>query len=463
MVLNFGYGTLRKRRAPLSAALLVVLALLWPAPSEAERITLIRDAEIESTIQAYATPLFQAAGLSPTGIRLILVDDKSLNAFVAGGLNIYINTGLLMSADDPLEVIGVIAHETGHLSGAHVAARGDALDKSQAQVIASYVLGLGAALATGNAGVGGLIISGGQDIALKGLLRYTRSQETSADQAALTYLEATGQSPRGLLEFMERLEGQEILLGSRQDPYLSTHPLSHDRVDFFRNAVRNSPYRDTPARPEFVILHERMRAKLIGFLEPLSRVLKAYPESDNSLPARYARAIAYYRVPDLKKALPLIDGLLAENPDDPYFHELKGQVLFENGRVREALPEYEAAARLLPKSATIRQALAQAQIELNEPELDQAALGHLAWTLREEPDNAFAWRLTAIAHGRAGDQGMTALALAESAIASESYVEALRHAKRAEKLLGEGSPSWLRAQDLSIQAERQAKKQKKKN
>jgi predicted Zn-dependent protease len=455
-------NTLRNLRVPLSVILLAALVFLWPARSQAERISLIRDAEIESIIRAYATPLFQAAGLSPTGIKLILINDKSLNAFVADGLNIYINTGLLMRADDPLEVIGVIAHETGHLSGAHIAARGDALAQSQAGIIASYVLGLGAALATGNAGVGAFILTGGQDIALKGLLRYTRSQESAADQAALTLLEATEQSPRGLLEFMERLEGQEVLLGGSQDPYLSTHPLSSDRVDFFRNAVQKSPYRDNPASAEFRRLHERMRAKLIGFLEPLRKVIYAYPESDNSVPARYARAIAYYRIPDLDRALPLIDGLLADYPEDPYFHELKGQILFENARIREALPEYEAAARLLPASATIRQALAQAQIEINEPEFDRAALENLSWTLREEPDNAFAWRLAAIAHGRAGDQAMTALALAESALAGQDYPTALRQARRAEKLLNEGTPGWLRAQDLGIEAERQVKKMKKK-
>ncbi len=448
----------RKPPVPLLFVVILLLGALLPQRADADRLRLIRDAEIESIIRTYATPLFQAAGLSPQGIRLYLVQDRSLNAFVAGGLNMFINTGLLMQAEHPGQVIGVIAHETGHISGGHLATRGTALEQTRGALIATYLLGIGAALATGEGGVGAAVISGGQDVALRGLLQYTRTQESSADQAAVTLLQATGQSPRGLLEFMEKLKGQEVLLTNNQDPYLRTHPLTQERITFLENALRQSPYADTPPSAELVVMHDRMRAKLIGFLQALGQVLRVYPEEDTSLPARYARAIAYYRVPDIEQALGEIDGLLAEAPGDPYFRELKGQMLLEHGRVAEALPEYQAAANALPDAPQIRQALAKAQIQLDDREMDRAALSNLAETLRQEPNNPSAWRLAAVAHGRLGDQGMTALALAESALARGRFAEARDRANHAIGLLEENSASWLRAQDLKNEAERRLDK-----
>ena len=454
MFVNGENRPVRKPPVPLLFVVILLLGALLPQRADADRLRLIRDAEIESIIRTYATPLFQAAGLSPQGIKLYLVRDRTLNAFVAGGLNMFINTGLLMQAEHPGQVIGVIAHETGHISGGHLATRGTALEQTRGALIATYLLGLGAALATGEGGVGAAVISGGQDVALRGLLQYTRTQESSADQAAVTLLQATGQSPRGLLEFMEKLKGQEVLLTDNQDPYLRTHPLTQERITFLENALRQSPYADTPPSAELVVMHDRMRAKLIGFLQALGQVLRVYPEDDTSLPARYARAIAYYRVPDIEQALGEIDGLLAEAPGDPYFRELKGQMLLEHGRVAEALPEYQAAANALPNAPQIRQALAKAQIQLDDREMDRAALSNLAETLRQEPNNPSAWRLAAVAHGRLGDQGMTALALAESALARGRFSEARDRANHAIGLLEENSASWLRAQDLKNEAER---------
>ena len=454
MFVNGENRPVRKPPVPLLFVVILLLGALLPQRADADRLRLIRDAEIESIIRTYATPLFQAAGLSPQGIKLYLVQDRTLNAFVAGGLNMFINTGLLMQAEHPGQVIGVIAHETGHLSGGHLATRGTALEQTRGALIATYLLGLGAALATGEGGVGAAVISGGQDVALRGLLQYTRTQESSADQAAVTLLQATGQSPRGLLEFMEKLKGQEVLLTDNQDPYLRTHPLTQERITFLENALRQSPYADTPPSAELVVMHDRMLAKLIGFLQPLGQVLRVYPEDDTSLPARYARAIAYYRVPDIEQALGEIDGLLAEAPGDPYFRELKGQMLLEHGRVAEALPEYQAAANALPNAPQIRQALAKAQIQLDDREMDRAALSNLAETLRQEPNNPSAWRLAAVAHGRLGDQGMTALSLAESALARGRFAEARDRANHAIGLLQENSASWLRAQDLKNEAER---------
>lgn len=435
-----------------------MLAAMTSSTASAQQIRLIRDAEIENIIRLYSTPLFQAAGLSPKDINVYLVNDPKLNAFVAGGLNIFLNTGTLIQANDPLEVIGVIAHETGHIAAGHAVTRGESIRQSTRSIIASYIIGLGAAIATGRPELAAAIISGGQEIALKGLLRYNRAQESAADEIAVRLLNGNGQSPRGLLEFMRKIGGQEMLYSSNQDPYLRSHPLTRQRIQFLEDQVRRSSYGKTPAAPKLVALHKRMRAKLIGFLQPMNQVLRRYPEADTSLPAQYARAIANYRKGNLAAALSLIDALLAQHPDDPYFYELRGQIQFESGRIAEAVPDYETAVRLLPDSPQIALALAQAQIEMNDPQTDRKALGHLAKTLRHEPSNAFAWRLAAIVHGRQGDIGMTALALAERALALGQALEARGQAVRAKKILAEGSPSWLRAGDIEELAGRLADK-----
>jgi predicted Zn-dependent protease len=455
--------------AAFLAALLLTLVTASPNPGHAKPMRLIRDAEVEAIIRAYATPLFQAAGLNPQAIDVYLVNDSALNAFVLPGLDMFIHTGLLMRAETPLQVIGVIAHETGHLAAGHTVTRGDSLRRANRGVIASYVLGLAAAIVSGRPEVARAVISGGQDIVLKGLLSYTRSQESAADQAAVRLLNGTGQSPRGLLEFLRILGDQEVLLSSNRDPYLRSHPLTQNRISFLRDQTRLSPYGQDQASPGLMALHARLRAKLIGFLEPRDRVLQRYPLEDRSLPARYARAIASYREADLDAALSQIGDLIAEHPGDPYFHELKGQMLFENGRIAEALPAYETAVRLLPKAPQLRLGLAQVMLEatdlevnggeLNDPELNAKALRHLTEVLRNEPDNAFAWRLTAIAHGRNGDVGMTALALAESALARGQGKEARQQAARAQKILAENSAGWLRAGDVEQAALRLIRRQ----
>ncbi len=432
------------------------------APTEAQGRTIIRDAEIESIIRGYATPLFQAAGLNPRAVDIYLIQDRTLNAYVSGGQNIFIHTGLLIRAEDPLQVIGVLAHEIGHITGGHIAGRMNEYEKAQMTALASYLLGIGAALLSGRPEAAAAVISGGQDLALKGLLSYTRGQEQAADQAAIRYLNGTQQSPRGLLEFMNILGDQEVLLASsRQDPYLRTHPLTQDRVIFLEESLAKSRYKDALPSPELVAGHARVRAKLIGFLESPARVFRKYPPSDNSIPARYARAIAYFKRPNLKKALPLMDELIAEMPNDPFFHELKGQMLFENGRVAEALPEYQTAVSLMPDTPQLRLALAQVMIELNTRQYDEAALDHLERVLIAEPRNAFAWRLSAIAHGRLGDKGMTSLALAEGALSRGRAREARQQAARALHFLPENSPSWLQAQDVAVMAERQEARQRK--
>ncbi len=438
--------------------------LYWPLSSHAaKRPSMIRDAEVENTIRIYATPLFRAAGLRPEDVDIFIVRDGTLNAFVAGGQNLFINTGLIMASEDANGVIGVIAHETGHISGGHLSRVHKALSKGSAASVLATILGGATAIATGRADVGAVIAAGGQSVAARNFLAYSRVQESSADHAAMKFLDQTGHSARGLLSFMEELGDQELLSPAQQDPYVRSHPLTRDRISAVQAHVNKSPHSDKPVSPQLADLHERMKAKLYAFINPMPRTLRVYKASDSSLYSRYARAIGHYRQGKLDKALPLIDGLIAGEPENPYFHELKGQMLFENARLSDALISYGQAAKLLPNSALIRRDLARAQIEYNQPAFLKAAVINLEAALAVEPRSPFNWHLLAIAHGRNGDQGRSSLALAEEALLKNDPKVALHHAGRAQKIFPEGSREWLQAGDILLAAKSAASKQRRKD
>ena len=445
---------LKRIPALVSAALVAALALggafapYRPAAAQSNKISLIRDAETENIIRAYATPLFRAAGLNPEDVRIHLVNDRSLNAFVAGGQRLFINTGLILQSKHSGQLIGVIAHEIGHISGGHLAKMEDELRRASAQQILAMIIGGAVAIGTGRGDAGGAVMMGGASTAMRGFLAFSRTQESAADAAALQFLDQTQQSAQGLLEFMQVLEKQDPRSPDRQDPYLRTHPLSRERVEVLRQHVAASPYSAAPPAELLERMHGRMHAKLFAFLNPLGHTLRQYPERDQSLVARYARAIAYYRAPQLDRALVLIDALIREHPDDPYFNELKGQMLFENGRVADAVAPYEKAVRLLPESGLLKGDLARVQIETQDPALLEPAIAHLNTALREDRAQPFYWRQLAIAHGRRGDMAESSLALAEEAMLLNRKEEARFHAGRAETLLPRGSPGWLKAQDI---------------
>ena len=314
------------------------------------------------------------------------------------------------------------------------------------QQIVSMVLGAGAVVG-GAPGAGQGIILGGQQIAQRGFLAYSRAHEASADAAAITFLETDKQSARGMADFLEMLSQKEAR-SARQDEYVRSHPLTPDRVEFVRDQLSKSQYADAPVPAGYDEKFARIQAKLTGFLKPLSVTLREYPETDQSLAGRYARAIGYYRKPDLSKALPLIDGLIAEHPKDPYFWELKGQMLFENGRLAEAIPAYEEAVKLLPESMLLRVALSQAYLETNEPAYINPALANLHSAVAEDRTMPAVWQQLAIAYGRKGEFGLSALALAERAFLYRDIKEARSQLARAEKMLPENSVGWQRAQDL---------------
>ena len=424
------------------AGVLVLLVALSSAQSRP--LSLIRDAEIETIIGAYAAPLFAAARLDPAAVEIKIVKSPHLNAFVAGGQRIFIFTGLLLAADRPDEVKGVIAHEVGHIAGGHLARLHDRLRHANAQAIVSTLIGLAAAIGSGRGEAGAAAIAGGQQVARRSLLQYSRTQESAADQAALGYLADTGSSPRGLLTFLEKLSDREALLVGDGDSYLLTHPLARERVALLRAQLDATPIREAQPDAGELLAFARMKAKLRGFLDEPAKTLRLYPAADSSQPARYARAIAYHRQAELAKALAEIDGLLAESPDDPFFHELAGQILFESGEAARAIAPLKRAVEILP-APMLRLALARAQIATGDP---RAAIGHLQAVVETDPDATGAWRELAVAYGRDGQLGLSALASAEFSIRAGRQRDARRHAGRASRLLPQGSPGWLRAQDI---------------
>lgn len=440
----------------LVAGFIACLMAAQPALAQSN-ISLIRDAEVEGIIRSYAAPLFAVAGLDPDAVQVYLVGDQRINAFVAGGQRLFLNTGLILQAKTPNQLAGVIAHETGHIAGGHLARMQDALSTASTTAIIAMLLGIAAAAVAGDGRAAGAAIMGGTSLAQRNLLYYNRGQESSADQAGMSYLDRTGQSARGMLEFFHILERQELLAAVRQDPYLRSHPLTRERMEAVEQHVRNSRYSNVVDPPDLQARHDRMIAKLRGFLQSPTETLRQYPASDHGVPARYARAIAYYRVPDLKRALPELDGLIAEFPKDPYFHELKGQILFENGRLDGSEAAYREALRLAPSEYLIRASLAQVLLEINRSGSAGEARALLNEAVRHEPRNASFWRFLAIAYGREGNIGMAALALAEQASASGKHRLAVQQAGRAMAILKRGSPAWLRADDLQAEARRKAK------
>ena len=441
--------------------LLSTLALsLRPETAQARRITFIRDAEIEDTIRLFGIPLFAVAGLEPSAVRVHLVKDPAINAFVANGQRIFLNTGLLIASDNANQVIGVMAHETGHISGGHLARTHEALRDASANSIMALVLGA-AAIAAGQGQAGSAIIAGGQHVAQRSFLKYSRIQESSADQAALDILKKTSQSARGMLAFFEKLGDQEALLTASQDPYIRTHPLTRNRIETIQAAVARTRNSNSPERPEFDARHSRMKAKLIAFLRHPADTFRRYPESDRSIAGRFARSIAFHKKRQTQKALDLIAGLIAEYPEDPYFHEFHGQILLEGGRPAEAVAPYQRAVALHPDSILLRIGLGLAQVSDEQISHIDEAIKNMQQAVRMAPDNPRAWRWLGMAYSRNGDIGLASLATAERYFLAGKFRDAVGQATRAKRTLAKGSPGWLRAQDLKATAQLAAKRRKK--
>lgn len=426
-------------------ALAAMAIVAWPNHASAQG--LIRDAEIEDTLRVYTTPLLEAAGLNPNDVKIYIVSDSSVNAFVSGGQNIFVHTGLIMAAENPNEIIGVLAHETGHISGGHLARSREAMGQAMGPMLISIGLGV-LAMAAGAPQAGAALIAGSQQFAMSNFVRHTQVQESAADQAGAEFLERSGQSGRGLISFFNRNMRPYEFMTRRMPPYMMTHPYSSDRVEALRRRVETGEHRETQDTPDNLRRFQFMQAKLVGFIQSQGQTLARYPLRDTSEYARYARAVAYYRVSDLPRARAELDALIAEDPANPYYHELMGQILFENGRAEESIAYHRRSLELLPNQPLLQVNLARALVAAHERDGADEAVAILSNVVSREPDNAFAWRELAQARDMRGEQGLAELASAEQNFAIGDYSSALNFAERARRTLPRNTPSYQRATDI---------------
>lgn len=438
-------------RASFWLAALVALTAAVLHASSAFAINLVRDSEIETMLRDWSNPIFEAAELNPEAVDIYLVSDFSMNAFVTGGQNIFYHTGIIVAADQPNELKGVIAHETGHIAGAHLARFQEGSRQAMVPMFLSMAAGILAA-AAGEGQAGAALIASSQQFGMLELFQYTQAQESAADMAAVQFLEATGQSGAGLIRFFERFQDQELWRGNR-DPYFRTHPLSRARIADLRRPVAEQVYGDAVDSAEDVERLRRAQAKIIGFLASPRRVFREYPEDDQSIYGLYARAVAHHRTGARDLAIEHMQELLRREPENPYFLELMGQIYFENGLADEAIAPYRAAIENKPGDVLFRLGLAQALLNRNNDgiialeRLDEAEEALIFATSRE-PRNALAWMLRAIIYEERGDRGMTQLATAEARYITGAYRESFQRAQQALEELPAGSVAARRAADL---------------
>lgn len=451
-----------RRRAPAARAIALLTAVAVGtagiAPARAQDsatrgLPIIRDAEIEQLLRDYAQPILRAAGLAKQNVRVVVLSDRSFNAFVMDGRHIFINAGALFDAKTPNEVIGVFAHETGHLAGGHLQRLREQLASAQTASIIALLAGLGAAVAGSRAGAGGAdvgmaAIMAPQQAIMRTVLAYVRTQEDQADHAGVKFLNATGQSPRGMVELFKRLSSESLFNSRYIDPYMQTHPMPTERVAALETVAKASPYWDRKDPPELQLRHDMMRAKLSGFLERPDTVARRYPTTDHSLPARYARAISTYRNSDLRQAIAQIDSLIQVQPNNPYFYELKGQALLEGGHPSEAVAPLRHAVQLSRNNALIEILLAQALNATGNAKLSEEAVVMLRSAIVREPEAPDAYSQLAVAYGRKGDLANADLASAQAAFSRGDIKTARQLAARAKTRFPVGSPAWVRADDI---------------
>ena len=424
--------------------------------------SLIRDTEIENTIRTYVIPLLKAARLDPNAIKVFIVKDEALNAFVAGGQKIFINSGLITRSTNANQIIGVLAHEVGHISGGHLSRTRAALSRSSVPAILAYILGGAATIATKRSDLGSALIIAGKSASQRTFLKYSRLQESAADQAALKYLDATNQSARGLLKFLENLNKNEFLNAVDENVYLRSHPLSKNRIKVIKNHLKKTPFFAANDNQKNKVTHARVRAKLLAFLQKPSQTLTEFNRENVSIPSIYAQAIAHHKNSEYTRAIDLIDKLISEDPGDPYFRELKAQILFKSGQADKALDQLNKVIKILPTAPLIRQLTGLIQLKTKNPKFIEAAIENLRVAVNTEPNSANSWRQLAIAYSRKGDTGNKALALAETALLNDKIEMASYHAGHAAKIFSEGTREWLHSQDIinTIKSKRERSKRK---
>jgi predicted Zn-dependent protease len=444
--------------AIVTAAAVALTVALGGYPARAQTgssagIPMIRDAEIEQLLRDYTRPVLHAAGLSQQNIQVVIINDKSFNAFVMDSHRIFVNSGALTQSNTPNQIIGVLAHETGHIVGGHLAKMRQELANAQTAAIVAMLLGVGAMVAGARSGsadtgnIGAAAISAPQAYLMHTLLAYQRAQEDQADRTGVRLLTQTGQSAKGMYDTFKKFADEMMFSRAYIDPYVQNHPMPADRMQALADLVK-TPYWDKKDPPELQFRHDMMRAKLCGFLERADVIIRRYPASDTSMPARYARAIAAFRFGDIRSAITQIDSLIEANPNNPYFYELKGQALLEGGHPAEAVAPLRRAVEMAPDPALIQILLAQALIATNNRQNAAEAVPLLRAAIAKEPESGDAYEQLAMAYGHNGNLADADLASAQAASARGDNKTARELAARAKMRFPVGSPGWVRADDI---------------
>ena len=455
-VLRAGAARLGRMLCLAAAMALPAQAALAQERATGKPPTTIRDAEIEALLRDYTRPILKAAGLAQQNVEVVLIADRSFNAFVADGRRIFVNTGALVDSVTPNQIIGVLAHETGHIAGGHLARMREQLAGAQTMAIVAMLLaagGVAAGAASGMNGrdlgnVGGAAISAPQEMIRRSLLSYQRGEEQAADRSAVKYLDATQQSAKGMLETFQRFQNDQLFISQRVDPYMLSHPMARERIATLEELAKASPYYNTKDSPALQARHDLMRAKLVGFMERPEAVARRYPASDTSMAAQYARAISAYRFGNVNSAVSQIDALIARDPANPYFYELKGQALLESGRAADSVAPLRKAVSMTGGSPLIRAMLGQALVESGNPAYTGEAIRELVQATQRDPNSASGWRALSMAYGRSGDLANADLAAAQGFFASGEFKTGRELAARARQRFPQGSPGWLKADDL---------------
>jgi predicted Zn-dependent protease len=416
----------------------------------------IRDTEAEQLLRDYTRPILRVAGLEKQNIQVVIINDSVFNAFVADGHRIFVNYGAILQSETPNQLIGVLAHETGHLAGGHLAKMHQQLANAQTQLVIATLLGVGAIAAgaagggrdNGLANAGAAALSAPQSVIQHSLLSYQRAQEEQADRAGVKFLTMTGQSPKGMYDTFKRFANESLFAAEGSDPYLQSHPMPQERVDALQELVKTSPYWDKKDDPALQLRHDMVRAKISAFMERESTVYRRYPLSDNSLPARYAHAIATYRHGDLRTALTQIDALIQVQPNNPYFYELRGQALLEGGKPAEAIAPLRKAVQLSNNAPLIEMLLGQALVATDNAAYTAEAITILKAALARETEAPLGYTQLAMAYAKKGDYADADLASAQAAYLRGDNKTARDLASRAKTRFAVGTPGWVKADDI---------------
>lgn len=436
-------------------------AVLWAQPAAAQSI--LRDAETEALFADMSAPIIKAAGLNPRDVKIVLINDDSINAFVAGGQIVYVHSGLLQAAENVNEVQGVVAHELGHIADGHVVLSEQAMKPAMKMQLLSMVLGLATvALGGGAAGMG--MMAAGQQAAMSNVLAFSRNQESAADAAGARYLTTAGVTGKGMLSFFKKLQNQEYRYGyTNIDPFAQTHPLSAVRIQSLTDDLKASPAWNKPVDAKLQERFLRVKAKLLGYVSPPEQTLNKYPESDQSVYAHYARAYAYHKGGYPDKAEAEAAALIARDPKDPYFQEIEGQILLESGKPQEALAPLRAATMGSGQNALIATTFGHALIATEDKRNLPEAVKILKVAVQRDEDNPFAWVQLGTAYEQLGDTPRAALATAERASMMGDDRTAIQSARYAMANLTPNTSEWIRAQDIAMTSADSASSKKKKH